>query len=196
MKARQKRIYVHGAGISIISGILLTLFFAGGICCAIFAQLVVGLIFLALLTGGTLSLNTSLDFLRQIFSEKALIIVGNVVKTAPEQDGFTAGQRVEYYLRTKSEYLNRLSHAFAASRKINVKFSDFRILRHPTMDGIYGVSLRQRYSSDQYSDDGWLFLLWDFRNEAMPLVHVRTWQPATEIRHGDEIINMSDFNLK
>ena len=54
MKARQKRIYVHGAGISIISGILLTLFFAGGICCAIFAQLVVGLIFLALLTGGTL----------------------------------------------------------------------------------------------------------------------------------------------
>lgn len=137
-----------------------------------------------------------LDFLRQIFSEKALIIVGNVVKTAPEQEGFTAGQRVEYYLRTKGEYLDRLSRAFSASRKINVKFSDFRILRHPTMDGIYGVSLRQRYSSDQYSDDGWLFLLWDFRNEAMPLVHVRTWQPATEIHHADEIINMSDFNLK
>lgn len=44
-------------------------------------------------------------------------------------------------------------------------------MRHPTMDGIYGVSLRQQYKSDRYADDGYLFLLWDFRNESMPLIH-------------------------
>lgn len=137
-----------------------------------------------------------IDFLRQTFSEKALIIVGNVVKDAPEQGGFTTSERVEYYLRTKDEYLERLSRAFSGNRKIHVQFSDFRVLRHPTIDGIYSVSLRQRYSSDRYSDDGWLFLLWDFRDEAMPLVHVRTWQPAANVDGAGDIINMSDFNLK
>lgn len=53
------------------------------------------------------------------------------------------------------------------NKSVDVKFSDFRIMRHPTKDGIYGVSLRQRYKSDRYADDGWLFLLWDFRNASM-----------------------------
>ena len=137
-----------------------------------------------------------IDFLRQVFSEQALIIVGNVVKAAQEDgNNCTASKRVEYYLRTKSEYLSRLSHAFAGNEKIDVKFSDFRILRHPTQEGIYGVSLRQRYQSDRYADDGWLFLLWDFRNASMPLIHVRTWQPSSDVRGTDELINMSDFNL-
>ena len=92
--------------------------------------------------------------------------------------------------------LSALSRAFAANRKIDVQFSDFRILRHPTLDGIYGVRLRQRYTSDRYSDDGWLFLLWDFRNEAIPLIHVRTWQPATDVHDTDDVISIGDFNLK
>ena len=138
-----------------------------------------------------------IDFLRQVFSEQALIIVGNVVKTAPDENGgVAANERVEYYLRTKSEYLSRLSRAFAANKTVDVRFSEFRIMRHPTTHGIYGVRLRQRYASDRYSDDGWLFLLWDFRNEAMPLIHVRTWQPADEVRDADDVIGISDFNLQ
>ena len=118
-------------------------------------------------------------------------------KAAPDNhDGVVAGKRVEYNLRTKGEYLSRLSRAFAANREIDVKFSDFRILRHPTLDGIYGVRLRQRYTSDRYSDDGWLFLLWDFRDESMPLIHVRTWQPATDVHDTDDVISIGDFNLK
>lgn len=116
-----------------------------------------------------------IDFLRQVFSEQALIIVGNVVKTKAGSEGrFMPASRVEYNIRTKKEYLSRLGKAFTASKSISVKFSDFRIMRHPTMDGIYGVSLRQQYKSDRYADDGYLFLLWDFRNESMPLIHVRT----------------------
>lgn len=136
-----------------------------------------------------------IDFLRQLFSEQALIIVGNVAKPQREKgQGYSGNERVTYYLRTKSEYLSRLSKAFAANKKIDMKFSDFRIMCHPTLDGIYGVSLHQQYHSDRYSDDGWLFLLWDFRNEAMPLIHVRTWQPATDVHHEGDVINMSDFN--
>ena len=111
-----------------------------------------------------------IDFLRQVFSDEAL--------------------------HTKRDYLSRLAKVFAINKTVDVKFSDFRIMRHPTKDGIYGVSLRQRYSSDRYSDDGWLFLLWDFRNPSMPLIHVRTWQPSATVGSSDGVIDISDFNLE
>jgi len=138
-----------------------------------------------------------IDFLRQVFSEQALIIVGNVVKTSPDSnEDMLSGSHVAFNLRSKRDYIARLSKAFAANRKIDVRFSEFKILRHPTIEGIYGVSLRQRYKSDSYSDDGYLFLLWDFRNKSMPLIHVRTWQPAASVNDGDDIINLMDFNFE
>ena len=119
-----------------------------------------------------------LDFLKQVFSDKALIIVGNVVKPAAK------------------DYISRLAKVFTVNQKIDLKFSGFRIMRHPTMDGIYGVTLRQQYKSNRYADDGYLFLLWDFRNPSMPLIHVRTWQPAGTVHSGDDVISIQDFNLE
>ena len=46
----------------------------------------------------------------------------------------------------------------------------------------------------------YLFLLWDFRNPAMPQIHVRTWQPAFPDGHTplpeDEILDIRNFNLQ
>lgn len=137
-----------------------------------------------------------IDFLRQVFSDKALIIVGNVVKPIANDGKCQAESRVTFAIHSKRDYLARLSKVFAANQKIDVRFSGFRILRHPTMDGIYGVTLRQQYKSDRYSDDGYLFLLWDFRDKSMPLIHVRTWQPAATVHSGDDVINIQDFNLE
>lgn len=138
-----------------------------------------------------------IDFLRQLFSDNALIIVGNVIKTMPDvEDKYMSRQQVTYNIRTKKEYLERLSMAFASNKQIDVRFSDFKIMRHPTKDGIYGVSLRQGYKSDRYADDGWIFLLWDFRDESMPRIHVRTWQPAKSISTDDDVIDIGYFNLE
>ena len=137
-----------------------------------------------------------IDFLRQVFSDKALIIVGNVVKPIANDDKCQAESRVTFAIHSKRDYLARLSKVFAANQKIDVRFSRFRIMRHPTMDGIYGVTLRQQYKSNRYSDDGYLFLLWDFRDKSMPLIHVRTWQPAGTVHTGDDVINIQDFNLE
>ena len=139
-----------------------------------------------------------IDFLRQVFSDQALIIVGHVVKTADNNSaaGIEGDEKVTFSLKTKKEYLERLEMVFAANKKIDVKFTDFRIMRHPTMEGIYGVSMEQEYTSDRYSDDGYLFILWDFRNESMPLIHVRTWQPAASVNVEKEIIGIRDFYLE
>ena len=137
-----------------------------------------------------------IDFLRQVFSDKALIIVGNVVKPLANDNKCQAEARVTYAIHSKQDYIQRLSKVFAANQKIDVKFSGFRIMRHPTMDGIYGVTLRQQYKSDRYSDDGYLFLLWDFRDKSMPLIHVRTWQPTSSISGNNDVISIQDFNLE
>ena len=136
-----------------------------------------------------------IDFLRQIFSDNALIIVGQTVRTGSSASGKLGNEKVRYFLRSKSEYLAALEKVFASNRKIDVKFSEFRILRHPTMEGIYGVSLRQAFHTDLYSDDGYLFFLWDFRNSSMPQIYVRTWQPTDRLTGADDIIDISDFNL-
>ena len=60
--------------------------------------------------------------------------------------------------------------------------------------------MRQHYDSDIYSDDGYLFLLWDFRDPTAPQIHVRTWQPAfpkgQPPLEEDEVLNISSFNLQ
>lgn len=139
-----------------------------------------------------------IDFLNQVFSDKALIIVGNIVKSKTGSDATLAGadEKVTYSLRTKQEYLQRLNAAFTANKKIDVKFSGFKIMRHPTQSGLYGVTLRQKFKTDSYADDGYIFLLWDFRNPSMPLIHVRTWQPTAGVNGADDIIGIQDFNLE
>lgn len=138
-----------------------------------------------------------LDFIRQVFSDHALIIVGHTVKTdSSANNGMMSKERVAYCVRSKQQYLQKLQSVFESNKAINVDFSDFRIMRHPTMEGIYGVSLHQKYRSDRYSDNGYLFLLWDFRDKGLPLIHVRTWQPNENIALGEDIIDIGDFNLQ
>ena len=142
-----------------------------------------------------------IDFLAQLFSERALIVVGTVVRAAAqEQDGYLAPAQVIYNVKSKQEYLKRLKEIFSSNQHIDLQFSDFKIMRHPTVPGIYGVSLRQRYKSDRYSDDGYLFLLWDFRHPSMPKIHVRTWQPAFFDGHRplskEDVLDIRNFNLQ
>ena len=64
-----------------------------------------------------------------MFSDNALIIVGNVVKTSKETGRVSADSRVSYALHTKRDYLARLTKVFAANRQVDVRFSDFHIMR-------------------------------------------------------------------
>ena len=79
---------------------------------------------------------------------------------------------------------------------IRVQFSDISVSKHPTIDGYYGVMLRQGYESSNYSDEGYLFMLWDFRDEANPQIHVRTWQPYwLDEAHSERLDERKVFNI-
>ena len=142
-----------------------------------------------------------INFIEQVFSERALIITGKVIRTgADEGNLYLPQEQVVYNIRSKAQYVERLKQVFQANRKIDLKFSEFKIRRHPTIPTIYGVSLRQAYTTDIYSDDGYLFLLWDFADAEAPQIHVRTWQPRLLDNHTvipeNEIFSLRNFNLK
>ena len=133
-----------------------------------------------------------LPFLRDVFSDQALIIVGRVVQNTGQQSAFE--QQVEYLQFTKDEYIERLGNLFRVNTWIDVGFSDIRILRHPRHRSIYGVNLTQYYNSSIYSDVGYLFLLIDFRIPEEPMIHVRTWQPQYATPETD-VFTLGDMEI-
>ena len=140
-----------------------------------------------------------IEFLEQIFSDDALIITGKAVKSVPsEMNNFMPQEKVEYVKSNKKQYLTRLSSVFKNNKHIRVIFDEIKVMKHPAKRNYYGVTLKQGYSSDNYSDVGYLFLLWDFNNPDMPQIHVRTWQP--EMFNGkpmpeEEIFTCDDFDI-
>lgn len=143
-----------------------------------------------------------LDFLDAVFSDDALIITGKII-TRKANDGIRLPDKIVYKKQTKIEYLSNLQRAFVKNKFIRVTFDEIEIVRHPVNQDFYGVTLHQGWISDTYRDDGYLFLLWDFRNEDHPQIHVRTWQPDVYNKDGsgsqpipkDEIFSLSDFEL-
>ena len=62
-----------------------------------------------------------IDFLEQLFSEKALIIVGTVVKQLPQEGHYLPADQIRYNIKTKQQYLDRLRRIFKANKKIEIR---------------------------------------------------------------------------
>lgn len=141
--------------------------------------------------------------LNSVFSDKALIITGRVVKEKPNSDLTRLtlnNNRVVYIKQTKQEYLMKLAQVFKTVKFINVKFSDIEIVEHPKFDSIYGVTLKQSWRTDRYHDEGYLFLMIDFRDSDNPLIQVRTWQPYKDaagniVTQKDEVFHLGSFRI-
>lgn len=125
----------------------------------------------------TAFLTRDLKVLDEIFSEDAIIIVGNIRKA--DNSGnyeFKEEDKIEYNKYTKTQYLNNVKRMFRNRDDIFLDFYGLRLDKKNHMDGVYGLSMRQSFNSTTYSDEGYLFLLVDFNNDK-PQIHVRSWQP-------------------
>lgn len=120
-----------------------------------------------------------INFLNQVFSDDALIITGKVVRPNKSPgDGLSLSlPQVKYTKQSKQEYLNNLRRVFNKVSYINVNFDDVIVKRHGVNPNIYGVRVVQNWNASNYSDEGYVFMVWDFTNPENPQIHVRTWQP-------------------
>lgn len=147
--------------------------------------------------------NKDIAFLEQVFSDDALIITGKVVMNKRTGDYGGATFDVVYNKQNKQQYLANLRRAFLRNKYVKVEFEDIGdggsgscagITRSLNNKNMYGVRLRQKWQSSSYSDEGYVFLLWDFTNEDEPQIHVRTWQP-TLLPNGMPIEEKDIFSL-
>lgn len=133
----------------------------------------------------------NMKFMQTIFSDDAIIITGKMTMQRVHTDmGMKDQAKVKYVQQTKSQYLSNLSRVFVSNSYVNVKFEDYTVIRHGAKPNYYGVTLRQKWHTARYSDEGTVFLIWDFTNEEAPRILVRTWQPTTE-----KAFKMGDFKL-
>ena len=118
------------------------------------------------------------DYLQQVYSESALIVVGSVLKETKKSDDFRMKQevKIKYDTLSKSQYLTRLNRVFDNNEFVNLSFSNTKFNTVSGKNNVIGVQLRQEYFSSSYSDVGYLFLMVDLRDK-LPVIHVRTWQP-------------------
>jgi hypothetical protein len=114
-----------------------------------------------------------------LYSEDAIIITGKVFKRTKadrEIQPDLPAEEIIYLKQTKQEHLQRMKSIFRNNRFVWLQFDTFNITVSP-VEQVYGVSMHQNYFSSNYQDEGYLFLLIDFRGE-QPLIHVRNWQPG------------------
>jgi len=142
--------------------------------------------------------------LEKIFSDDALIITGKVIQQIKKGEVMAPNSnKIQYTKQDKVTYIRNLRALFDRTKYINVDFSDIMVKRNgATGKGhLYGVRLKQKWDTrnkagGSYSDEGYLFLLWDFKDPKHPQIHVRTWQPSivnNEPLPEEEIFTMDDF---
>ncbi|MCD6181506.1 MAG: hypothetical protein J7K89_03890 [Candidatus Cloacimonetes bacterium] len=141
-----------------------------------------------------------LEFIKDVFCDDALIIVGRVVKRKPDDYADKLYQQlgdemIEYVTLKKAEYINRLQKQFSRKEFINIRFSDNQIERVMNKDKkVFGMQIGQYYYSSDYRDKGYLFLMFDLENPDEPKIMVRSWQP--EKAEDGSIIGVSNFQFE
>lgn len=132
------------------------------------------------------------EYINQIFSENALIIVGSVLKETKKSDNINMREevKIKYDTLSKGQYITRLNRIFDSNEFINLRFTETSFNTVNGINNVIGVEVKQEYLSSTYGDIGFLFLMVDLRGEK-PVIHVRTWQPKeTPV---DEKINANAF---
>ena len=132
-----------------------------------------------------------LDYIRSIFDDDAVIIVGNMVKQSvmtknPEtgRATITNNKILKKNRYTKDQYLNNLSRCFASNEYINIRFANNDVVKLGKGGELYAIQIAQDYYSTNYGDKGYLFLMVDINDPDNPTIKVRTWQPEKDPNFG------------
>lgn len=149
----------------------------------------------------------NISFIESFFSADALIITETkqLSKCGAELAPKTTKKRpYKLIIEDKKTYIKRLKDIFAKNQKIKLSIpkESLFIHHHPKYDEIYGVSFLQMWTDSHngsnIEDDmlGYIFLMIDFKkDEKRPTIHVRTWQPKSNITKRTDKYNLMDFKI-
>ena len=124
-----------------------------------------------------------LDYLRTIFDDDAVIIVGHVATRLVRKSGdgvrYEAHRYVQRTHYSKEQYLQNLVRCFKSNEFVNIRFANNDV-RKARNGEEYGIQIKQDYYSTHYGDTGYLYLQVDLNDRNQPIIKVRTWQPKPD----------------
>ncbi len=137
------------------------------------------------------------ELIEKIFDDNALIIVGQMVEDTDENiDSMyrTLGRKWRPMKYSKKQYIRNLKSVFSGNEYVNIHFEDNKVSRvNSKTKKIFGIQIHQYYYSQNYSDEGFLFLMFDLTEIKNPKIYVRTWQP--EKNPDGTVYGLEDFYL-
>ena len=139
-----------------------------------------------------------IKYIESVFGDKALIIVGKVIKEENSRiglDGNVEVEKVKFIRLSKQEYIKNLTSTFKSNNYIKVKYDSIEVTQSKMNDHFYAVNMIQDWKTTRYSDKGYLFLLIDFTDEDKPIIHVRAWEPHKQTIKKDRIV-IGDFVIE
>ncbi len=127
-----------------------------------------------------------IDYLRTIFDDDAVIIVGHVAKRMVADnkvgDRPTSYHNEKYVKMTqysKDQYMKNLEACFHSNEFVNIRFANNDV-RKAKEGEEYGIQIKQDYYSTNYGDQGYLYLQVNLDEPDKPVIKVRTWQPEPD----------------
>jgi hypothetical protein len=146
-----------------------------------------------------------IDYIRLFFSQDALMITETkeLLKIGSEiAPNSTKSRPYKLLVENRAEYITRLSDVFAKNGGINIGISNLLIRKHPKYPDIYGIYFFQIWDDTGVTKalenqmPGYVFLMLDFRDsEITPIIHVRTWQPKSNISKPSDKYSLEDFRI-
>lgn len=106
-----------------------------------------------------------------------------------------------YLFPRRTYWDSTLRNVFKKDKYIKVTHNETSIVLHPQIKWIYGVTLHLEIKGKKYSDEGYLFMIWDFRNPESPQIQIRTWHPVYINKENEQkldpydVLTLADFDL-
>lgn len=142
----------------------------------------------------TAYIQKDIEFISNVFSDNLMVYNGQIVTNKEEK--VSLGKDIE---QNKEQFVKSLRMALKKEKRVNLQIDDIVVQRSHKNPYFYGVSILQKWTSGNYHDSGYLFLLWQFNKESAPLILFRAWQPNMingEPLPEGKIMNLSDFDIK
>lgn len=147
-----------------------------------------------------------IEYIEQFFSDDALVIT-ETKKLLPtgNKELVPSTRKVRPYetiIENRREYIERLRGIFDSNQSIKLSIAGLRIRQHKKYPEIYGVNFSQLWKDQDGGDNlenqmpGFVFLMIDFKqSDQTPIIHVRTWQPESNIENEQDKYYLRDFMI-
>lgn len=121
-----------------------------------------------------------MNWFNSFLSDDVLVVTGSRTYTS-------RGETFKYTEYDKKGYIEKLQKCFRVNPRIDVKFTDMTVMGHALDEKgrYYAVECLQSWDSTHYSDEGRLFVVWDFGHADGPQILFRGWTELDDPKRFD-----------